>query len=251
MSHSELSDVEDFARSLPSSYSQGLTESVIRQHLGVALRRGDRRAEVGLFDTSDGPHTGLCVIADDRPGLLASISETLLLHGLDVISAQIYTRHMVGRGREAVDLFELRPQSLDDDGERLSPAVAESIRDTLLGIHAGPKVPAGATTVSSPRHGETTVRFIDEGDSFTTLEIETSDRTGLLLTIAMALTRNEVQIVGSLVNTTGDLVFDRFKLLERDGSAIDDARRRQLQRALLSALDGVHRSRPVVSAPAG
>ncbi len=81
------------------------------------------------------------------------------------------------------------------------------------------------------------MRFIeDESGALSTLEVETADRSGLLLTITSVLTRSNVQIIASMVNTTGALVFDRFQLREQDGAFIGPKRRRQIQQAVLAAL---------------
>ena len=45
------------------------------------------------------------MVADDRPGLLATISAALVLCGLDVIEAEAYTRRVEGEHDEAIDVF--------------------------------------------------------------------------------------------------------------------------------------------------
>jgi [protein-PII] uridylyltransferase len=46
----------------------------------------------------------LCVVADDRPGLLAGITAALTANRLDVLTAEVYS-HPVGTEREALDIF--------------------------------------------------------------------------------------------------------------------------------------------------
>jgi UTP:GlnB (protein PII) uridylyltransferase len=89
------------------------------------------------------------------------------------------------------------------------------------------------------------VRFIESQDGvFSTLEVETGDRSGLLLALAQALFQQRVQIVGSQVKTTGTRVFDRFHIVEFDGSPISSARRLDIQVAVISAVDPVADSMP-------
>jgi [protein-PII] uridylyltransferase len=84
------------------------------------------------------------------------------------------------------------------------------------------------------------VRFIENADgNFSTLEVETGDRSGLLLALSQALYNQRVQIVGSQVKTTGQRVFDRFHIVELDNSPISAARRLEIQVAVLSAVDPV------------
>ena len=84
----------------------------------------------------------LCVVADDRPGLVALVSAAFLAHALDVRSAQIYCRN-TGRGAvEAVDFFWLRNVTSGTalDAARLE-ACARTIRELLVAEAEGPEVP--------------------------------------------------------------------------------------------------------------
>ncbi|MGC4091877.1 MAG: hypothetical protein QM756_29135 [Polyangiaceae bacterium] len=84
------------------------------------------------------------------------------------------------------------------------------------------------------------VRFIENADgNFSTLEVETGDRSGLLLALSQALFQQRVQIIGSQVKTVKGRVYDRFHIVEFDGSAIGAARRLEIQVAVLSAVDPV------------
>lgn len=215
-------------------------DSLLPQHLRVALRGRSSEVEVSAFNSGQASNIGLCVIADDGPGLLAAVSEALLLEALDVVSAQIYTRKLPDGKAEAVDLFWVRTQS-KSQASASAPELARSVRERLLQILAkqrtkghSPVPVLGSPLTDVPA---TFVRFIeDESGALSTLEVETADRSGLLLTITSVLTRNDVQIVSSMVNTTGALVFDRFQLREQDGALIGATRRRQIQQALLAAL---------------
>jgi [protein-PII] uridylyltransferase len=216
-------------------------DSLLPQHLRVALRCRAHEVEVSAFNSGQASNIGLCVIADDGPGLLAAISEALLLNGLDVVSAQIYTRKLPNDKVEAVDLFWVRPQGELATSAKSPADLARSVRDTLVEVLAGQRdnkrlnmSSLGVPTAQSPA---TFVRFIgDDSGTLSTLEVETADRSGLLLTITSVLSRNDVQIIASMVNTTGALVFDRFQLREQDGAPIGPKRRRQIQQALLAAL---------------
>jgi [protein-PII] uridylyltransferase len=234
--------IHRFAASLCDSYRQGFDEGAISQHLRVAVRRGDSEAEVGAFQTELPDTIGLCIIAEDKPGLLAAISEALLLNALDVVSARIFTRLRPDGKAEAVDLFWVRPQLRSLEASRSQRELALAVQETLLGLLTGNGTIVHLDRTAQRTQGSaatTLVRFIeDSAGAFATLEVETGDRSGLLLTITRALTNSDVQIIGSLVNTTGTLVFDRFQLRERDGSLLEPKRRRQVQQAVLAALDG-------------
>jgi UTP:GlnB (protein PII) uridylyltransferase len=94
--------------------------------------------------------------------------------------------------------------------------------------------PAGPT----PGAVETSVRFIEpKGTSSLVLELETSDRTGLLLAVTQALFAEGVQIKGSHISTRELRVHDRFELAESDGSPIVGTRLQRIQLAVLVAVD--------------
>jgi [protein-PII] uridylyltransferase len=223
-------------------------------HAQVALTRGDALVNVGLFPTSR-PGTALCVVAEDRPGLLATISAALVLCRLDVIEAEAYTRRVSGAPDEALDVFWVRHDPPDQRQNPVTEADTILLRSTLVGLLEGKfdrarisEPPPAARQSSTPSAVETVVRFIEAQDgSFSTLEVETGDRSGLLLALAQALFNQRVQIVSSQVKTTGKRVFDRFSIVELDGSPISPSRRLEIQVAVLTAVDPIVGGQPVAT----
>jgi UTP:GlnB (protein PII) uridylyltransferase len=74
------------------------------------------------------------------------------------------------------------------------------------------------------------------------LEVETDDRSGLLLALAHALFEQNVQIEESEVRTVEGRVYDRFHIVEFDSKPINPARRLEIQVAVLSAIQPVGRT---------
>lgn len=237
-------ELRSFAASLPESYRKNFDLVAIGAHAKIARERESAPANVGLFFSNRVPGSAICVVADDRPGLLATISAALVLCGLDVIEAEAYTRRVARTADEAVDVFWVRHENVAQRKLRVSKEEIDLLRQTLIGLldgkldrrRADPSVRPPATPSSS----ETVVRFIEGQDGvFSTLEVETGDRSGLLLALAQALFQQRVQIVGSQVKTTGTRVYDRFHIVEFDGSPISPARRLDIQVAVISAVDPV------------
>jgi [protein-PII] uridylyltransferase len=84
------------------------------------------------------------------------------------------------------------------------------------------------------------VRFIEDDDgALCTLEVETDDRSGLLFTLARALSNQNVSVERSEVNTVNSRVRDRFTLAEQDGSPISEGRRLHIQVAVISAIEAL------------
>lgn len=234
--------LDDFAATLPASYRRNFEARAIHAHMALSLSRGQALVAIGAFPSSR-PGTALCVVAEDRPGLLATISAALVLSRLDVIEAEAYTRRQTGRADEAVDVFWVRHDAPEQRREPVTPEHIAALVETLTNLLTG-KVDSARVSEPSirppatPASTETVVRFIEADDgSFATLEVETGDRSGLLLALAQALFKQRVQIVSSQVRTTGTRVYDRFSIVELDGSPINPGRRLEIQVAVLTAVD--------------
>jgi [protein-PII] uridylyltransferase len=236
--------VRSFAASLPPSYRANFEASAIAAHARIARERESAPANIGAFFSNRVPGAAICVVADDRPGLLATISAALVMCNLDVIEAEAYTRRVAGKHDEAVDIFWVRHEDPSDHRLRLSHEEIVQLCQTLIGLIEGKldrrKVDPSARPTVTPAAKETVVRFLEgEDGTFATLEVETFDRSGLLLALSQALFAQRVQIVGSQVKTRGGRVFDRFHIVELDNKPISPARRLDIQVAVLSAIDPV------------
>jgi [protein-PII] uridylyltransferase len=233
-----------FRSSLPDSYRRNFDVRASDAHESISGGRGERLARVGIFP-SPRPGTALCVSAEDRPGLLATISAALVLCHLDVIEAEAYTRPRPGHPDEAVDVFWVRHDLPERRGEPVTPEDVLTLESTIVGLLEGKLdrnrlSDPGARRPSTPGAVETVVRFIEDREgAFATLEVETGDRSGLLLSLAQALFNQRVQIIGSQVKTNGSRVFDRFSIVELDGSPISAGRRLEIQVAVLTAVDPI------------
>ena len=233
-----------FAGGLPESYRRNFEADAIAAHAAIANGRTAGSVSVGAFP-SRRSGTALCVVADDRPGLLATISAALVMQRLDVIEAEAYTRRDPGRPDEAVDVFWVRHEPVERRSEAIGPEHIAALKQTLAGLLEGrvdrERVSeSAARPVATPSSVETVVRFLEgEDGSFATLEVETGDRSGLLLALARALFEQRVQIVASQVKTNGTRVLDRFHIVELDDTPINAARRLEIQVAVLSAVDPI------------
>jgi UTP:GlnB (protein PII) uridylyltransferase len=239
---------DHFSQSLGSDFAERYTADVKNAVQRIASRRGEG-VEVGVFESRP-DLTGVCIVCADRPGLLSRITEAFVICGLDVLSAEAFTRASE-TPVEALDLFWLRRFDASGAARALSDQDVEQVRSTLIGLLDGSLEPR-ISPIDSGRDGSsnTRVRFIeDDNGVLTTLEIETEDRSGLLLSISRALFAQRVQIVRSEVRTLGRRVVDRFKIEEFDGSPVGESRRLEIQVAVLSAAEPAKRLSSVSSAP--
>ena len=226
---------------LPDEYAQRFEWPTIKEHAAIASKCVNGRVSVGRFLSGQSAGTAICVVAEDRPGILATISAAMVASDLSIIDAQAYTRRLDGNRAQAVDLFWVQrsdpnagPERLGDEevqefGRALNVLLDEQAQGrlpSLLSEHPGSALPT-----------ETVVRFLENKQgTLSTLEVETDDRSGLLMVLSQALFENRVQIESSQVRTTGHRVFDRFGVLEFDGSPIGPERRLEIQVAILSAI---------------
>jgi [protein-PII] uridylyltransferase len=233
-----------FEASMPESYRKNFDAAAIAVHAGLAKGRLVNTVRLGTFP-SGRTGTAICVVADDRPGLLATISAALVIQKLDVIEAEAYTRREPGQLDEAFDVFWVRHDPRERHGEPVTNEDIDGLHTTLTGLLEGRvdrerASDPGFVRPATPSSVETVVRFLEGDDgSFTTLEVETGDRSGLLLALAQALFQQRVQIIASQVKTRGARVFDRFSIVELDGKPIGTARRLEIQVAVLTAVDPI------------
>lgn len=235
-----------FVTSMPPSYRKAFDRDAMHAHAPIVARRADRATHVERWrDEADGVAV-LCVVADDRPGLLSRITEALVVHALDVASAHAYSRVSPSGANEAIDFLWVRkvlgdeePSSFgpldDDDVARVRTTVDELVR----GIHAseGSRAKRRLRRAPSPPSA-TVVRFeTNELDGTAVLTVEAIDRPGLLLAVTQTLFRAGVQITGLRARTEDGKARDRFVLAERDGKPLASERRLALQIAILAALE--------------
>lgn len=242
--------IRSFADSLPVAYRDRFTADAITAHASISEQRGGKVVKIGAFPAPETTASAVCLVAVDRPGLLSTISTALVLRKLDVVAAEAYTRTDASGASEAVDVFflrrvgELAPAApLDDDEIAALEELIESLLEGSATVETLAK--KGEPFVAPPRPADTLVRFLDDSDGgLTTLEVETTDRSGLLFALSTALFQQRVQIVRSEVRTVESRVFDRFTLVEFDGSPITPARRLDIQVAVMHAVEPARRSQP-------
>jgi len=241
--------IDELLASMPPRYREQFDRGVVGEHARVVIGRGGLPAHVGLCCAARG-EPALCVVAADVPGLLSAISASLMLEGFDIDQADAFTRSTARGEAEGLYLFQVRRRRREEWAP-LEMADVTAVRGTLLEVLGGRealRLQAEAFAGSPPGNGETHVRFIEhEAELRLTLELETNDRTGLLLAVSTVLFREGVQIVGSRVRTRGLRAVGRFDVVEADGTRIVATRLHRIQLAVLAAVDG--RRRPSTVRP--
>jgi [protein-PII] uridylyltransferase len=229
----------EFAASMPPRYQVLFDPRSIRLHAGVSFRRGAMPARAEVWRSLPDRSAALCVVADDRPGLLSAIAAALTSHRLDVITALVFSR-TVPPGCEAVDLLWVRRDRVDDR-DPIDEEEAVSIGEVLSAILAGR---ISVEEIASRKNAEPSAADPSVGVQFNQIDeegravllVEAPDRPGMLLTITFELFKQGAQIVRSLVRTVDGGAFNEFELAEFSGAPLSAERRDQIRTAVVAAL---------------
>jgi [protein-PII] uridylyltransferase len=231
-----------FRHSMPERYRQAFDADAISEHAAIVGRRAGAPVHGEIWRRLPKGGAIVCVVADDRPGLLSFISAALVVQAMDVGAAQAYTRAPAeGRASEAVDFLWLRRDAdhaipvLDADVAR----IVEVVRALIAGEITLEAVVRGVRPMRpAPPGASVRVTFDESSDAgLAVLAVETFDRPGLLLAVTQALFRARVQIIASDATTKHGRVVDRFTIVELDGTPIRQHRRGAVQLAVLSAIE--------------
>ncbi len=232
--------------SLPERYLLANDPEAVVQHARVVAGRGGRAAYAVAVSSRHAGAVELCVVADDRPGLLGSIAAAITASRLEVLTAEVYS-HPVGAEREALDLFWVRDRDGGTEGVADAlPMLSSDLEDVCSGRVSPVDLLRRRTGSESPWRERpspavpTEVLFDHRASPRrTVIEVYAKDRPGLLYTLANALHELGLTITLSKINTEGTRVADVFYVGEIDGSKISPGPRcQEIHDALMRAIDG-------------
>ncbi|HEX4355416.1 MAG TPA: [protein-PII] uridylyltransferase, partial [Polyangiales bacterium] len=237
--------LEEFLETMPERYLLSSTPAEIAAHARVAYRvRGEsvkaalvpsRHNDVAelcvVTESRRNDQTGLSVVADDRPGLLAAITAAMVANRLDIHAAQIHSRQLADGGTQAVDLFWVRDPIEGAAGvARLLPKLERDLKN-VLGGHIPPmdllqtrKAPSWS---ERPTPNVSTQIQVDHEASphHTVIEVLTKDQPGVLFTLAQAMHELGITIALAKISTEGARATDAFYVTEAHGGKLDRGQR--------------------------
>lgn len=181
----------------------------------------------------------ITVVCPDRPGVFHRVAGVLALHGLDVISAAIYSEDGMALDEFRVDAGPSGIIPWDRVGEDvvkvLEGRLAIQARlDERIRTHRARRRPG----IHQLGHA---VRFDNEATAdATVLEVVGADSMGLLYRLTRALTDLNVDVRTAKIHTMGADVVDAFYVVSSGGRKIEDPDHQdEIRRALLHALEPV------------
>jgi UTP:GlnB (protein PII) uridylyltransferase len=177
----------------------------------------------------------VCVVADDRPGLLALLTDALLVHNVGIRSAQAYCRGHVGGVAEAIDFLELQTNA----GSVFDVAELESFLHTLTELIA-------EDTRANSRPSGAPVRNVPSARAYFDLEalrrnqyvllVEAPDTQGLLHGITSALYAQGARILSCQISTDAGIARDRFEIAGVNSERLNGVELCDIQLAVLDSL---------------
>lgn len=240
-----LAFLRSYLDSMPERYLIANAPAAIAAHAELARGHGDRAVSVALVPSRHPEAAEICVIAADRPGLLATITAALAASRLEVHAAQIHSR-AAERGVQAVDLFWVRDRGEGVEGvARAIPKLVRDIHAVLAGEISAPELAqmrgGGQRRERSSPKVRTQVSLDDRASPrHTVIEVLSRDRPGLLFAVSDTLYQLGLSIAVAKINTEGARVADVFYVSEAAGGKIAPGKRSQeVQDRLVAALEGL------------
>lgn len=229
---------EEFIRSMPSAYLASFSARDAETHAKVVARRGQQLCHVELVPTESSNRALVCLVTDDRPGLLSIVTDALLAHGLSVRQAHIYCRIREDQRPEAVDFFELSAGAREDEGA-IEAGLVDSFGVTLHQM-LSEQTPLERDAPSAPaaRGGRIRVFFDVEALSRGKylLVVRAPDFAGLLSTVTNALYAARARVISAEVQTRDGRADDRFELLSAREEPFTDEQLGDIQIAVYEAV---------------
>jgi [protein-PII] uridylyltransferase len=230
-----------FLETMPAAYARVFATSEVLDHAQVVARRGPQLVHAEICSGPSGEQ--VCVVAEDRPGLLALVTDALLVHGLSIRNAKVYCRQRADGQSEAVDFFQLQ-HAKGDTSVGVGPAELGAFLQTLSELVAE-DVLAASRPSAIPASSSPPIRVYFELEALrrgeATLLVESPDTEGLLNAITSALHAQNVHIRASEIRTEGGVAHDRFDLVGNDSQALSAVPRCDIQLAVHAALPRVGR----------
>jgi len=225
-----------FVATMPAVYERLYSANEMAEHAGIVSRRGTSPIHAEMWLSAKQPL--LCVVAEDRPGLLALVTDALLAQGMAIQSARAFCRQVAKDRQEAVDFLELRVLGAHDNGgaqldaDKL-PAFVQSLGQLLA---KDKDVPPSAPRAKT----ESTTRVYFERDSPADgrylLVVDAPDSEGLLHAISSALHARSMRIIACEIRTVGGRALDRFEVEPASPRFLGDSELCDIQLAVLDAL---------------
>jgi [protein-PII] uridylyltransferase len=229
--------MNQFVATMPDAYETLYGPSEMAEHAAIVARRGDRLVHAELWQSAKGPE--LCVVAEDRPGLLALVTDALLAQGMGIQSARAFCRVVSKDRDEAVDFLELHALGGPEEvAAQLAPdalqAFAQSLNELIADDMARSTASSPSVEAAPTRRAYFERQSPAEGSYM--LVVDAPDSDGLLHAVSSALHEKGMRIIACEIRTVGGRARDRFEVAPGSQRPLNDGELCDVQLAVLEAL---------------
>ncbi len=237
--------------SLPARYFQiqparEILDDLVLAHRFMRLQVSDEESPlapvINWHNDPDRACNAVKVCTWDRAGLFSKIAGSLSAAGLNIFSAQIFTRSD-GIVLDTFFVNDARTGALagTDQRDQFEQVIREALTGGELDLHALIARQKNTRPAYQAYTGEripTTIRFDNESsETRTIIEIETEDRIGLLYAISETLSELDLDISAARINTEKGAAIDSFYVRELGEGKVTIAQRQQaIERKLRHAI---------------
>jgi [protein-PII] uridylyltransferase len=231
---------------MPLRYVLTTSSAKVAQHLHLIDRV--RRGEPVAVHWTAYPLAGyseVLVCAPGAPGRFTNVVGTLTAHGINILSAQLFSR-ADGVMIRAFQVSDGRGAALED--ETAWRRFAQELRGVILGqVNVRELIKARrrdilAKPLPRGREIQTRVEFDNlVSDRYTVIDIRAQDRLGLLYVIASTLSGLDLDVTLAKITTEVDQAMDVFYVTEKDGTKVLEAERMDVirQRLVHAIAEGI------------
>ncbi|MDR3555395.1 MAG: [protein-PII] uridylyltransferase [Syntrophobacteraceae bacterium] len=213
--------VSEWMEKLSFRYLLSQQPADILTHYGMEKELAGRSVSCRA-EPAEGEMWQITVVTRDRPGLFALITGVLWLRGLNILSAEIFTREpgvacdilMAERIPDPLHPGELWGRVEADLGRALENS---SWLEEMLGDRRRPSV---LEAKRLPRKDDKVIVDEDASDFYTLIEVYTWDRPGVLHAITKGLFELDLNIQLAKISTPGAQVVDIFYVTDLSGEKL-------------------------------
>ena len=194
----------------------------ILEHYGMEQNLKDGAPLVFRAKTAEGDMWQLTIATRDRPGLFAIITGVLWAYGLNILSADIFTR----QSGIALDVLMVErlpdPLAANAMWKKVEEDLARSLEDRkhLDDLLTSRRKPSILQRKYVPRKEDRVLINEEASDFYTVIEVYTWDRPGVLHSITNTLYTSGVSIQLAKISTPGAQVADVFYVTDLDGEKL-------------------------------
>lgn len=220
---------KDFARSfltgMPPHYLLGTPPGRMVEHIAMAQQAMESGVSYDLRTSSNEGLAELCVIAEDRPGLLAAISAAIVASHWEIHGAQILSHRLADGRTQALDRFWVRcaPSPSFSRLQMLLDKHMEIFVRQRKPIEAALRSRWGSPWGTRPTPAISTEIILDDRSSpaASIVEVVARDHPGVLCALAQAFHQLGLSVSLARINTEGARAIDVFYITNEQGEKVE------------------------------